>query len=104
MDDLAAILRKADRPAPVRIEAPSGVLYNITHQTAQRRLIVHLTNYLPRPAGPVVVAVEGRYKQAALLTPDTPRDLPHTVRVAENHTKIVIPRVKTYTVVVLSEG
>jgi hypothetical protein len=103
MDHLAATLRAADRPPPVRIEAPAGVLYNVTRQAAARRLIVHLINYVPRPTGRVMVAVEGHYERVTLLTPDSPRDPPRTVRAADNLTEIEIPRLGTYALLVFTE-
>ena len=62
VDEMAATLRAADRPPPARIEAPAGVLYNVTSTRKTGRLMVHLTNYLPRPVDKVVVTVPGKYE------------------------------------------
>ena len=51
IDELAKALLAADRPPPVRIEAPKGVLYNVTRQAQKGRLMVHLLNYLPHAGG-----------------------------------------------------
>jgi hypothetical protein len=94
MDDLAATLRDAGGAAPLQVDAPAGVLYNVTKQPQSDRLIVHLTNYLPHPVEKVVVAVPGKYERVSLLTPDNRGDLPRTVRCEENVTEIEVPRLK----------
>jgi hypothetical protein len=104
VDEMAATLRAADRPAPVSIETPAGVLYNVTAQEAANRLIVHLTNYLPRPVEKVVVKVRGRCEQVMLLTPDAPRDPPRIVLSGEKATAIEIPLLKIYSLLVLNRG
>ncbi len=101
IDELAAALCAADRPPAVRIEAPAGVLYNVTRQPQTGRLLVHLTNYLPRPVGKVVVAVPGKYQAVALLTPDGPCDPPRAVARADG-TEIEIPQLQIYSLLVLS--
>ena len=79
IDELADALRKADRPPVARLEAPPGVLYNVTRQADTGRLMVHLLNYLPRPVENVVVNVEGKYDAVALLTPDATGQEPRIV-------------------------
>ena len=100
VDELAAALKAADRPPLVRVEAPAGVLYNVTRQAEPARVMVHLVNYVPRPVEKVAVTVRGKYGRVALLSPDSPRAAAR-VRPAVEATEIEIPALKTYTLVVL---
>jgi hypothetical protein len=100
INEMAAALRAADRPSLARIEAPTGVLYNVTEQPQAGRLLVHLTNYLPRPVGKIVVAVPGRYKGVTLLTPDVRCESPRLLRSTETVTEIELPQLKIYSLLV----
>ena len=99
-DELAAALRAADRPPLVRVDAPPGVLYNVTGQYSTGRLLVHLTNYLPRPVGKVVVTAPGKYKDVMLLTPDGPCEAARVVH-HNDATEIELPRLTIYSLLVL---
>jgi len=101
-DEMAMTLRAADRPAIAQIRAPRGVLSNVTRQTQPKRLIVHLTNYLPHPVAKVVVTVEGKYQRVDLLTPDDSIDPPRILRSTETVTEIELPRLKIYSLLVLT--
>jgi hypothetical protein len=102
IEELADALRKADRPPVARIEAPPGVLYNVTRQADAGRLMVHLLNYLPRPVENVVVNVEGKYDAVALLTPDAPGEEPRISRRDDTTARIEVPRLKIYSLLVLA--
>ncbi len=101
IDEMAAALRAADRPPPARIEAPAGVLYNVTEQPQAGRRLVHLTNYLPRPVGKIVVAVPGNYR-VELLSPDGPCTPPRLVRSTDTVTEVELPQLKIYSVLVFT--
>jgi hypothetical protein len=102
IDELAATLLSTGGPPLARIDAPKGVLYNVTRQPDKGRLLVHLLNYLPRPVDRMVVRVEGRCEEMSLLTPDEPHSAPRVVRCTDAVTEIEIPRLKTYSVLMLS--
>ena len=104
INELAETLRAADRPPLVRMEAPKGLLYNVTQQAKEGRLMVHLLNYLPQPVDKVVVTIGGKYDQVTLLTPDSQGDQPRIVRRDETVTEIEVPRVKIYSLLMLSHN
>jgi hypothetical protein len=87
---------------PTRVEAPAGVLHNVRQQPETGRVVVHLTNYLPRPVDHVVVALEGNYKNVCLLTPDEPYEPPHLIRRTDTATEIELPRLQIYSVLALT--
>lgn len=101
VDELAAALRAADRSPPARVDAPPGLLYNVTEQPSAARRLVHLTNYLPHSVGKVVVTVPGRY-EVKLLTPDDPCERPR-VHHRNDTTEIELPGLKIYSLLVLSK-
>ena len=101
-DDLAGALRAASGKLPVRVEAPPGVLYNVTRQERDGRLIVHLANYLPHPAGGVTVTADKRYGRVRLLTPDSPRGAV-AVRAGAGATIVEVPDVRIYSLVVFEK-
>ena len=84
-----------------RIEAPQGVLYNVTRQ-ATGRLMVHLLNYLPRPVEKVVVNIQGSYDAVAMLTPDAADREVRVVHPDDSTTRIEVPRVEVYSVLLLT--
>jgi hypothetical protein len=101
VDELAKMLLAMDRPAPVKLQGPKGVLYNVTQQAQTGRRMVHLVNYLPKPVEKLVVTVEGKHDHVDLLSPDEPCDPPRIVRTTDTATEIEIPSVKIYSVLVL---
>jgi hypothetical protein len=101
IDELAATLLSAAGPPVARIDAPKGVLYNVTRQPDKGRLLVHVLNYLPHPVEKVVVRVDGKHEAVQLLTPDEAREPPRIVHTTDSATEIEIPRVKIYSVLVL---
>ena len=97
-DDLAKALRAASGKPPVRVEAPPGVLYNVMRQEPEGRLIVHLANYLPHPAGGITVTADGPYGHVRLLTPDSPR-----AAMAVRAGALEVPGVRIYSLVVFEK-
>jgi hypothetical protein len=101
MDELTKTLLAADRPPLAKLQAPQGVLYNITRQVDNGRMMVHVLNYLPKPVEKVVVTVEGRHEKVSLLVPEDPNAQARIVRVTDSATEIEIPSLKIYAVLVL---
>jgi hypothetical protein len=97
MDELAAALNAAG-PQPVRVDAPPGVLHNITEQKGRR--LVHLVNYTLRPRGGTRITVKGR-ATARLLSPDEPREAVRVLKSTAAETQFEIPSVAIYSLVVL---
>jgi hypothetical protein len=101
-DDLAKTLLAMDRPPLAKLQAPKGVLYNVTQQTDKGRRMVHILNYLPKPVENIVVTVDGKHDRVELLTPDDPQQ-PRFLRTTDAATEIEIPSVKIYSMLVLKE-
>ena len=101
-DALAETLRAASGKQPVHVKAAPGVLYTVTRQEAEGRLIVHLVNYLPHPAGGVTVTADGRYGHIRLLTPDSPREVA-AVRTDATAAVVDVPDVRIYSLVVFEK-
>jgi hypothetical protein len=91
-----------DRPPLAKLQAPKGVLYNVTQQTDKGRRMVHILNYLPKPVENIVVTVDGKHDRVELLTPDDPQQ-PRFLRTTDAATEIEIPSVKIYSMLVLKE-
>jgi hypothetical protein len=102
IEQLAAALKAADRPPLMRVEAPVGVLYNVTQQPKKGRLMIHLLNYLPRPVDKVVVTLSGKYEQAAQLTPDAAGNRLRILRRTDTLTEIEISPLTIYSLLALS--
>jgi hypothetical protein len=103
VDGLAQTLLATDRAPLVKLQAPKGVLYNVTQQAEKGRRMVHVLNYLPKPVEKVVVTVEGKHDTVELLTPDGPHEPPRIVRTTDTATEIEIPSVKIYSMLILKE-
>jgi hypothetical protein len=103
IDDFAKTLLAMDRPPLAKLQAPKGVLYNITRQADKNRLLVHVLNYLPNPVEKIVVTVAGRHDRVQLLTPDEPSEPLRILRSTDAETEIEIPRVKIYSVLAIDQ-
>ena len=101
VDDLAQTLILADRAPLARVDAPNTVLYNIAEQPKAGRLILHLLNYSREPVKEMKVTIRGRYTQARLLTPDSPRPAVKAVLSPES-VEITTP-LKIYSILVLDK-
>jgi hypothetical protein len=103
VDEFAKTLSAIDRTPLVKLQAPKGVLYNVTRQAEKGRRMVHVLNYLPKPVDKIVVTVDGKHDAVELLTPDGPHEPPRIVRTTDAATEIEIPSVKIYSMLVLKE-
>jgi hypothetical protein len=101
IDKLAEILRADEGTEFPALEAPPGVVYNVTRQTRTGRLIVHLLNYESTPAGKIRLKLHGKYRSATLLSPDMP--LPLALADSSGHSgEVTVPSLKTYALLVLN--
>ncbi|HLJ17237.1 MAG TPA: glycoside hydrolase family 66 protein [Bryobacteraceae bacterium] len=101
IDELAAALRTASGAAPVRFEAPPSILYNVTEQGKRR--LVHVLNYTLQPIEHLDLQVDGDYKSARLLSPDSGASFEHMAfRGATVEPRI--PRLDIYSVIVLDRN
>jgi len=101
LDTLAAALAGSVRRSPVTLEAPKGVYFNAIAQ-GKSRMLVHLLNYTGRPARGIKVAVQGKFEDVRLLSPDSPRDPAHAFA-SGTTTEIEVPELGTYSVLVLTQ-
>ena len=104
IDQLAAELKAADRPPAVRVAAPPGVLYNVTQQGENGRLLIHLLNYRQKPVAKVLVTLSGKCNEAKRLTPDAAGDPPRILRRTDALTEIEISPLAIYSLLVLRPG
>jgi hypothetical protein len=102
VDQLAKTLLNISGEQQVSLELPAGVLYNITEQPRQKRIIVHLLNYGTEQVPMVKLEVRGQYHRTYLVSPDkdtrlvTPHDLDST------RTTLQIEHLGIYSVIVLT--
>ena len=106
----------ADRPVGCRVEgrrsascgaqlpAPPGVLYNVTQQGENGRLLIHLLNYRQKPVAKVLVTLSGKCNEAKRLTPDAAGDPPRILRRTDALTEIEISPLAIYSLLVLRPG
>jgi hypothetical protein len=99
LDDLAKSLSDAAPPA-IRVEAPAGVLFNITEQPAAGRALIHLLNYAGSPSAEIRIVPPKRYARATLLSPDSPEAVQLSAA-AGGTVELKVPSVRIYSVVVL---
>lgn len=103
IDEFAKALLAIDRPPLAKLQAPKGVLYNVTRQADKNRLLVHVLNYLPKSVENVKVTLEGKHDQIELLTPDEPHEPARILRSTDAETEIEIPCVKIYSVLAIQQ-
>ncbi len=104
IDELARALLAADRPPPVAVAAPPGVLYNFVEQPKDGRVIVHLLNYTLQPVQSIQVKVQGEYDGARLLTPDSPRDSLRVIASSATMTEVQVPSLGIYSILVFEKA
>ena len=99
LDDLAKSLGEA-AGSVIRVEAPAGVLFNITEQPAAGRTLIHLLNYADSPSGEIKIVPPKRNARAILLSPDSPEAVQLSVG-AGGTVELKVPSVRIYSLVVL---
>ncbi len=99
-DDLSTILRDAAGPGTISIDAPAGVLYNITHQPATGRTMIHFLSYSLKPTGGIKVQALVNPGGARLLSPDDPMGAPVTIMPSGDR-ELKVPSVRIYSMLVL---
>ena len=104
LDKLAADLRPGERSKVPQIEAPAGVVYNVVTQPASHRLVVHLLNYSLAPVENIRIELKGKYRSAALLSPDLSNEVPVTISgQSARSAQVTVPRLKIYDLLVLNQ-
>ena len=93
IEEIAAALKVF--PPQVELDAPAGVVYNPVSQSG--RVVIHLLNYSPQAKDGITLRVPSGYRAATLLSPDETRE-----SATLKGSKVTIPRLKTYSVLVLS--
>ena len=73
IDELAKILLTASGEPSVQLQAPAGVLYNVTEETKQKRTLIHILNYTLQPATDLELRVKGAFRDARIISPDENR-------------------------------
>ena len=100
IDALAAALDAATADQRVSLEAPAGVVANLTTKPSEHRLLVHLLNYTGREQSGVKVTLRGRCQGISLLSPDRGREAGFSARAEGSACLIEIPRLGIYAVLV----
>ena len=98
VETLAAELKRAAGEALVTLQAPEGVLCNVTEQTHPKRLVVHLLNYTLRPVEKIKLTVQGRHTWRA-ISPDADAKPPRCSGGSDDKTEVEIPSLGIYSVV-----
>lgn len=101
LEELAPALRIAG--APVRVEAPPGVLYHPVFQPATGRTILHLLNYTPHPTGKIKITVEGKFRKAGLISPDEGTGPVRVVALGASSAELEVPQLRIYSLVILEK-
>jgi len=86
--------------SPVTLTAPDGVVLNVHGQSNERRVLVHLLNYGDTPISGIEVSIRGQFKAARLISPDMIATNIQ-IRPAGEFTRVLIPELKIYALLVL---
>ena len=97
-DELAKILADSAR-APLKLDAPGGVLYHAL-RLSDSRVVVHLLNYTGRAMKEIKVTPEGEFRNVRLLSPDASRE-PAKLVSSSRGIQIEVPALDTYSLLVL---
>ncbi len=100
LDDLASALRDAAGAWPFSIDAPPGDLYNITHQPATGRTMIHFLSYSLKPSGEIKVAGLLGRTRVTLLSPDSPQAAPVSIKPSRSG-ELRFPAVRIYSMLVI---
>jgi hypothetical protein len=101
IDELASLLLESSGDAPVHLEAPDGVLYNVTEQPDKKRTLVHLLNYTLDPVGNVQLKVNGSYRAARIVSPDGEGSFSAAPSIGAGAIDLKIPQLRIYSAIVL---
>jgi hypothetical protein len=101
IDELARVLQQASGAGVASLQAPPGILYNVTESADSRRVLVHLLNFTLEPVAGLELRVEGTYRSARLLSPDGPGSFAVPPQFTATHAGVSIPGLRIYSVVVL---
>jgi len=104
IESWADSLLKASGQQPVSLQAPAGVLFNVTEQSHGARRMVHLLNYTSDEAHGISVTVDGRYASVRLLSPDGNKQITTRYDAATHRTTAEILTLKIYSVLVLEKS
>ncbi len=102
IEALADELKRVSGEPLATLQAPEGVLCNITEQPRQKRLLIHLLNYTLHPVDRIKLIVQGRYKSHVLFSPDAPAQSLRRVSESHDKTEFEIPSLSIYSVITLN--
>lgn len=86
--------------SPGTVVVPQSVIANIEGQSHAGRIVIHLLNYADSPVFDLAIRVNGSFTNARLLSPDIAAQ-PIAVSLDGQSTRIQIPELRTYDLVVL---
>jgi len=102
--EIAAQLAAAE-PAPlVQVTAPPQILYSMTEQTAENRLLIHLMNYKPHSPGKCTIEIHVPDAHCTVISPDPKLPKLSTMRTLEKderHTRLELDAIDIYSVVIV---
>jgi hypothetical protein len=104
VDQLAKTLLNISGDQPIHLDLPAGVLYNITEQPRENRIIVHLLNYGSEQVPKLNLEVRGPYHRAYLVSPDNGTKLIVTPNSDSTRTTLQVEHLGTYSMIVLPTG
>ncbi|WP_437222444.1 glycoside hydrolase family 66 protein [Planctomicrobium sp. SH661] len=98
----AAITAATPKPGPT-LEAPPGVLFNVTTQSNPARTLVHLLNYTLEPTGPIKLTLPEAFQQVRQVSPDQEQAALRVFSSTERGTEVEIPQLHIYSVLILDQ-
>ncbi len=103
-DELARMLKDDESAREPTLDAPPGVIYNVTEQAGGKHLIVHLLNYTLTPAENIRLRLHGEYQSATVLSPEATNAYPLAIKRSNGVSEVIVPTVRIYSLVVLKRS
>jgi hypothetical protein len=102
INELAGSLLLASGQPSIQLKVPPGVLYNITEQREVKRTLIHILNYTLEPVTNLELQVSATFQDARLISPDGDGSEVTLTGLTSRDGRFTIPRLQTYSIVVLN--
>lgn len=101
INELAGSLLAASGEPSIELKAPPGILYNVTEQREAKRTLIHILNYTLEPVTDLKLRVSGTFHDAKIISPDGDGSETPLTGLASGGGAFTVPRLQTYSIVVL---
>lgn len=102
INELVGSLLAASGQPSIRLKAPPGVLYNITEQPETKRTLIHILNYTLDPVTDLELQVNDTVHDVRIISPDGDESEKPLTGLTSRDGRFIIPRLQTYSIVVLN--